>query len=510
MTTFKCFFVATLAAASLWGQPKIKLAKPPVTTSIENVELVAAGTDHARFEVHAKVTALRSATVTRIRFEEMRLGDIPFYLSAIDQRLELRSGQVLTLPAISMTVYFRDLDSLGPLLDIVRNGEIRVHGRASANIDLNLIEKLALHEWSGHAEIPIDNAIPVSLPGGAAGRAAAAFALNTAQTALGMTGSALNSLRTVQEKWNGELRTDFAGSLVVVDSSYRLLTTDGQTIEVDNRGLGFQVAGDRILITGEAAEPWKYDPDTVALLEARKAAIMEESRSLLVWPVDGNAENGASLTNGRLQFERVTSVQDGDTNAGVRAAKRDTDSNYAVLRLTRDEDRRKEIPEVQSSPGQSWDRVAVFKLNSDGTAETVFVAAQRRGNRLIFETAVDDETFGSPVIVPGGVIGMVQDEYTGVILPATERSAISQGPHSEPVPAAAPERPSASTAPALPPIAPPAAAPEPKSIEVGMTTDQVVAILGPPQRVVKADTKVIYDYQDLKAVFVNGKLTDVQ
>ena len=410
-TVLRTILVVSLTATSLRAQPKAQPVKAPVATSIENVELVAAGTDHVRFEVHAKVTAARSVTVTRIRFEEMRLGDIPFYLAPMDRRLQLKSGQAIELPGIGMTVYFRDMDSLSPLMDIIRNGEIRIRGRASAELDLNLIERIGARQWKGRADFPIDDAMPVSLPGGIAGRTAAVFALNAAQTALGMAGSALNGLRASQEKWNGELKTDFSESLLNIESSYKLLTAEGQTIEVSSRALGFRISEDRILVTGEGAEPWKYDGDTTALLQSGKVTLVADSRNLSAWPVGAPADSAGSLANGLLQIERVaTPEQPG-------AALRDTDSNYAIIRISAGESRRKAIPTAQSTSGQSWDRVAVFKLDTNGAAETILGPAHRQDNRLIFDTPVDDEAFGSPVIVPGGVIGIVQDERSGMILP---------------------------------------------------------------------------------------------
>jgi hypothetical protein len=57
----------------------------------------------------------------------------------------------------------------------------------------------------------------------------------------------------------------------------------------------------------------------------------------------------------------------------------------------------------------------------------------------------------------------------------------------------------------------PAPAPaQPASIEKGQTIDQVVAILGQPEKRVDLGAKKIYVYKDLKITFVNGKVTDVQ
>jgi hypothetical protein len=62
-----------------------------------------------------------------------------------------------------------------------------------------------------------------------------------------------------------------------------------------------------------------------------------------------------------------------------------------------------------------------------------------------------------------------------------------------------------------PPIAPPPPPPaDPKTVSVGQTPDQVVEALGQPEKKVKLNTKTIFYYKDMKVIFVNGKVTDVQ
>ena len=58
--------------------------------------------------------------------------------------------------------------------------------------------------------------------------------------------------------------------------------------------------------------------------------------------------------------------------------------------------------------------------------------------------------------------------------------------------------------------APQAPPPEPASIQMGMTVDQVEAALGPPDKKVTIGAKIIYVYKDLKVTFTNGKVTDAQ
>jgi hypothetical protein len=51
---------------------------------------------------------------------------------------------------------------------------------------------------------------------------------------------------------------------------------------------------------------------------------------------------------------------------------------------------------------------------------------------------------------------------------------------------------------------------EPASIEKGMTPDQVEAAMGKPEKKVTLGVKVIYYYKDMKVIFMNGKVSDVQ
>jgi hypothetical protein len=52
--------------------------------------------------------------------------------------------------------------------------------------------------------------------------------------------------------------------------------------------------------------------------------------------------------------------------------------------------------------------------------------------------------------------------------------------------------------------------PDPVSIQMGMTVDQVEGALGAPDKKVTIGAKIIYVYKDLKVTFTNGKVTDAQ
>lgn len=87
---------------------------------------------------------------------------------------------------------------------------------------------------------------------------------------------------------------------------------------------------------------------------------------------------------------------------------------------------------------------------------------------------------------------------------------------AQPAPADAGQQaaqPAAEAAPApieAPPPPPDAPAAPPPTVALGQTPDQVVAILGQPQKKAELGTKQIYFYKDVKVTFVNGKVKDIQ
>ncbi|MGC2209276.1 MAG: hypothetical protein WA532_04100 [Candidatus Korobacteraceae bacterium] len=108
----------------------------------------------------------------------------------------------------------------------------------------------------------------------------------------------------------------------------------------------------------------------------------------------------------------------------------------------------------------------------------------------------------------------------GAVPPADEvMRTINEVVTAEPMDNAAQPAPAPDSAPppsqALAPIAPPPPPADqppapPKTVAIGQTRDQVVAIFGQPQKVAKLPTKEIDYYPDMKVIFVHGKVADVQ
>jgi hypothetical protein len=48
------------------------------------------------------------------------------------------------------------------------------------------------------------------------------------------------------------------------------------------------------------------------------------------------------------------------------------------------------------------------------------------------------------------------------------------------------------------------------TIRLGQTLEEVTAILGPPEKQILLGAKTIFVYRDVKVVFVEGKVADVE
>jgi hypothetical protein len=88
----------------------------------------------------------------------------------------------------------------------------------------------------------------------------------------------------------------------------------------------------------------------------------------------------------------------------------------------------------------TWEHVAVFRLREDAatrkpSVEVLQLRARREGQGIRLSEPVDAAVFGSPIVTPDGVIGLVQDEQTGAFLPA---DLLAPAPASAPAPAPAP------------------------------------------------------------------------
>ena len=416
---------ALTAVAAVAGQTA-QMQNDMVTVAVDRVQITSIQSDRAQFDVLAHVTAARNLTIKRVRFEQMRLQGIPVYLGPMEERLQLEKGTAMSLPPIPLTIYYRDLHSLDPLANAVRDGTARVQGKARIDLDVSMLERAATGQWTVRADVPVDISAPVDIPRGSAGRTAAVATLHAAQAAVDLGGSVFGALGGTATQSDEDLRTQYTPSLLVAESHYSLDFKDKGHVDIVVRGLGIRVSADKFLVAGEMLEPWKYDADAATALQTGSAHMVDGSADLLVWPAGGSLDpaSARSQKQGLIQVVRKpggserTRVPGGKQGTEIRLARRDSDDNLAVLRFTRAEDNGAAVPLAPEDARKngSWDRLTLFRIDSKGALEALSTPATRKDNRILLEDPVDDSAFGSLLICAQGGLGMVQDERSGVIL----------------------------------------------------------------------------------------------
>jgi hypothetical protein len=138
-----------------------------------------------------------------------------------------------------------------------------------------------------------------------------------------------------------------------------------------------------------------------------------------------------------------------------------------------------------------------------------------KGREVVFDffsDAIADVHYRGALTIPLGPV--TPDEavkvVAEVITVAPAENAKDDGKAQSVTPAAAPPPPDPAPPPIEPPPPAPPAPPEPAVVSEGQTIDQVVAALGQPLGKFKAGTKEIYTYRNLKVIFVDGKVKDVE
>jgi DNA-dependent RNA polymerase auxiliary subunit epsilon len=216
-------------------------------------------------------------------------------------------------------------------------------------------------------------------------------------------------------------------NLFVVQASYSL-TKDKTPYRVNSEALGFRVATGQIATSAEMLNPWKYDVEFLSELNGGTVKLVKNSTDLRLDSLagSGSAHSLSSAdfrveSRGNAGPERVTTV--GPKRNQVQLLRRSSPSSLAVLTprnpITASGLQCAPAP-VQSR--DSWDKVIVFRLrekpgNGQRTVDVLAIGARREGDGIRLTEPVDEAVFGSPILTPDGVIGLVQDEQTGTFLP---------------------------------------------------------------------------------------------
>ena len=164
-----------------------------------------------------------------------------------------------------------------------------------------------------------------------------------------------------------------------------------------------------------------------------------------------------------------------------------------------------------AQPGVQVDSIPMRQFVAGEKFWLTAILAEKSGVMLrVVSDPFQDVRYYAQLSIPFNKKAMPSDDeilksVAEIVSSDSSQEAAQPPQNTPPPPTQAPMQP---IAPPPPPTDAPAA--PPKSIKLGQTKDQVVAILGAPQKTAAVGEKEILYYPDMKIILVKGKVTDVQ
>ena len=380
---------------------------------LRSIEVADLNTDRVRFQLHLGGIAQNDISIRALSFDNATVNGVPVFLSPTSGTFKLTRGRELRdVGSFHATLYFRDLDTLEPLRDMVRDRKADVRATIRLQPELTLLQRMALRTFAAWASMNLQRSIEVEVPGGTIGRGAALMALATADS-LWVLGRSGLDWRRQRDDLVQEVRTSYAPRIVVIETSYQLRHKTGEKTLMSWRGLGFHDSNGQMIVPAEAVEPWLFDGVIADAIAFGAAEIVNNSRD-----ITARTASGASYSFKKGSLKIVRAAQDRAKAISMNRRKvygvRERNSTANVARLFIASPHSPPVREASAtSPLQT---VALFRLHdsepSERTPEILILSAMPDKDHLRLVDPVDLRASGSPVITQDGVVGMLLDQST--------------------------------------------------------------------------------------------------
>ena len=350
--------------------------------TVDRVEWRSIELDRVNLAVHLRAFANDGVTLRNVRMERMSIGGIPFYATPPAAPVALKANAWTSLDPVPVTIYFRDLDALAALRGLLDNQTASVRGEVRFSLDLSLLARIFLFTDRIAVAIPLRADVPFDVPGGVLTRSAASAALKTAEKAWNRIDESLHKSNP---------------AVVPIETTYVVEWRDGRRDGRSFRSLGTVIAAKRLLTTGEAAEPWLYDPEVAAGVASGGATVYAFETK-----VEGRV---IKVLNKDSEMERVFVPLGNGKEVRVNLARRASLRNAAIFEYPVDA----KFVSVSRRPIQ---RASLYRL-AGNHPRAIEATARFEEGRIVLADPVAHSN-GSPVYVDSDAVGLMQDEWSAV------------------------------------------------------------------------------------------------
>jgi hypothetical protein len=435
--------MSVLAAAGGRAQPVMQT--PTVGEfQVKEINVAEIDTSHVKLVVDLNLIPSQSVTLENLRLCSLHLNGLPVFALPLNQEIVIQKGVSTALPPVYITVLFRDLRTTEPLRQMIENQSVRLQGEVVADLRLTLMEKLVLHAQHPSVEIALNQDVPVTLGNTAMERKMALTILGVIDTGLKAKSVVGKYIPNSKPQWIRDLEANAPANLYAVESSYTLKQANA-SYPVTSVQLGFRIKPSQVMTTAEANAPWKYDAEFLEAVQSRAAKMVKHSLEIKLRPVVQGDPLRLSARDFTLEMrgapEEGTLIGTNGKHGKMKVMRRASPTSMVLLTLhAPPASPTLSVASAAVTTLDAWDHVAVFRLREDAatkkpSVEVLQLRARREGQDIRLSEPVDAAVFGSPIVTPDGVIGLVQDERTGAFLPA---DLLAPAPASAPAPAPAP------------------------------------------------------------------------
>jgi len=448
-TLLLCAALLSSAAAPLAAQTDATPAATPATgiaqVAVKSTQIAEIDSNHLRIAVDLSAIPGRTITLENLRLTGLRLNGLPVYAQPLAEPIELIKGKETALPPLYITLQTRDISTTKPLREMIENQSVHLTGSMVAAIKMGFLEKLAMHTEHPRISLPVAQDVPVAFGATPFARQAALGALTLIDLALQGSSVAKKAVPGLESPWVRTLESQAKNDLMTVETSFVLKEKTGQ-FPVGFEQLGFRLASGQVLTTAEAKAPWDYDSDFLTRIKSGEAKLEKKSVEIQLKP-SGEPEVAPLLLT-RKDFtmeERGSAGKDPLIVAKGQSVPGELGSAGGVAKISvrrRAEPNALAVIVLHAPPAaggfhtappavaqqDNWEKVAIYRLNLDPatgkpSVEVVQLSAHRDGQGIHLDESVDPTFYGSPIVVPEGVLGIVQDEQAGAFLPTDLASA---------------------------------------------------------------------------------------
>jgi hypothetical protein len=420
------FAAASVAAAvaactaAVWA-----VEAPSLGVKITRVEFADASPEAAEVDVYVQAESQRAVSVRSFSFHRWQANTMPAYIKPELERTDVPANQPLELGPFRVAFYFRDLNSLEPLRLMVEQSSVRIEGQARVEIALDWIARLAMWSSRGVIWFPIDQSLEVYIPGGVLGQTSAQAALALAEPVV----RAGASLRRARREARVSAWDEASPRLAMVRTSFRIQAEGEQPVSRETVGTGVILSPWSIIIPREILEPWLFDPAMAFALENGALALLPEREIEVIlpemtgWPQQSfrASRSELRLLSEKCRQERVLLFDQKGKARRVRVCRSSGEAALARLELTA-EVNRPYLPWLfaRLAHDQTMELAALRLLNEPDFRgrwwEIVSLPAKQQGAEIRLLEPIDRSAAGSPLLLDGALVGVLQQEGGGISL----------------------------------------------------------------------------------------------